>query len=60
MMDKIYWIIGIRKFTEAFHKGPDKKHNDWVWREFLKLNRIMRAEQCLPTMCLMHLIVHQD
>lgn len=34
--------------------------NDWKWREFQKVGKIMCAEEQLPTMCLMQLIAWQD
>jgi len=59
-MNETYWIMEIRTFINQFCLGPDKKHDDWKWREFLKMHKIMRAEQVVPTECLIRLICQQD
>lgn len=58
-MNETYWVMNIRAFAGQFHLGPDRKHDDWKWREFLKLNKIMKAEQLIPTECLIRLICQQ-
>ena len=60
MYNNDYWDAVISGWCNHWPNGPDKQHKDWVLQEFTKYVRILRAEQALPTMCLMQLIAQQD
>lgn len=38
------WMDEIRSYDGQFDTGPDDEHERWIWREFLKMGRIMLAE----------------
>lgn len=39
-----YWSNENKSYNCQWDTGPDYKHNLWKWREFLKMLRIMDAE----------------
>ena len=59
-MHNDYWDNYLKHWRYYFLSGPDNAHDAWKKNEFLKSEKILRAEQCLPTMCLMQLIAQQD
>lgn len=60
MKNDYTWDDVVKRWWSYFTKGPDEAHENWKWREFQKVGKIMRAEEQLPTMCLMQLIAWQD
>lgn len=39
-----YWSNEIKSYKRQLDTGPDDKHEQWKWRELVKLGKILNAE----------------
>lgn len=39
-----YWSNEIKSYDGRWNTGPDDRHEQWKWREFVKLGKILNAE----------------